>query len=181
MRRSMVLKDEKNRPSGYLLASNGEVVCKAKITGQARAVLFFEDGTQQSFELPDTSEQRISCPDRQITGCCVVCGSAVLASDDVARCTYASSLMRREQITVYCTDCAAEEKEAEKESEETVLKTEHREMDRKLIQNEDNAREGIWQQRRWPPPPCWEGACYQMGRWQDMAAETTEKAAFSGG
>ena len=155
MGKSMVLKDEKNRPCGYLMASGGEWICCAKQETPSQAVLFFEDGTQQSFELTGAAEQRLPCGQKGIAGCCVVCASTVLVSDDAARCAYERNLMRskkqpkQEDIRKSETEAqTTEEKRAETGQDEYIPGSE-------------------LAQRRWPPPPCWERARYQRGRWQE--------------
>ena len=169
----MVLKDEKKRLCGYLRVHNDTVVCRAKIDGPSQIVLFFEDGTQQSLEITGAAEQQLPCLDKRIAGCCVICGGAVLASDDAAREACVMSMARSMKTTERHEIHGAHEQMTTHNSE-TSLQTVPEQAEKNDRCESNEGQDGHLQgQRRWPPPPCWERACYRMGRWQERDEQTT--------
>ena len=159
MKTSMVLKDEKNRPQGYVMALRDEIVCRVQADQPMEAVLLFDDGSKETIQLAGGIEQRVRYPGKAMTGCCVLCEERImLASDEKARamcCLMLSSQKNRQQ------------KAAAVQNDNALNKTEVSE-DIKSDDEEVRKEEHTFAQLRWPPPPCWESACYRMGQWQEI-------------
>ena len=174
MRKSMVLKDDKNLPRGYVVVSNAEIVCRARTDEPSKAVLFFRDGTRQTIQLSDGKEQRVDCAGKELAGCCVLCGGSIaLASDDEVRRMYESKVLTEKKTDRICSEIRLNTPDDISKSNTGIKMVCCKEKEENKTTKYENAE--VFVQRRWPPPPCWENACYRQGMWQEGENELSEK------
>ena len=161
MGKSLVLKDERNRPSGYVIASGQEVLCRAEIDGAWQLMLLFADGTRQSHKLTGRAEKRLPSGTGELCGGGAICeGCVLLASDEAARITCALHMNRQKTPLPRAAEASAlEVSESSKQDNQTQI------LDRPGVN-------GVFAQRRWPPPPGWESARYLHGRWQEVVEKS---------
>ena len=172
MGKSMLLKDEKNRPGGYVIASGTQITWRAQTDAPAQMINYFADGTQYLCNLIGGKEQSID-NNAEMTGCCVVCREQViLSSDEKTR----SAFLRQSTQKAHGEEQKSEKKEREEKPVSPHL------CSQENTQKKAAEKTTALPQRRWPPPPCWEDACYLNGCWQETRTEegmkdkTAEKA-----
>ncbi|MBR5302605.1 MAG: hypothetical protein IKU38_07200 [Clostridia bacterium] len=154
MGRSVVLKDLLNRPEGYLLVFEKEMICRVPLKEAAQMALLFSDGSKEVCALSATSqEQRMAYPAKAMRGCCIFRDRQLLyISDDEMRRIFAELIQ-----PVYRH---ADEKRA---GEAPFLSEQKNTPAEETVRNTKTD----FPQRRWPPPPCWQAARYVHGRWQE--------------
>ena len=146
MGKSAVLKDQKNRPAGYLRREKDAIICQTGLEKPAQLMLVLADGSKRVFELKEgRGEQRFSCEGADMTGGCVFCGDELLMVSDERMQQLFENRMRKGVA-----------KPTMPEREQPALKRENKPPERH-----------VFAQRRWPPPPCWDAAQYREGKWQE--------------
>lgn len=154
MKKSAVLKDLSNRPQGYFCCEKDGVSCRVQLHEPAQAAIVFADGSQRIFEFPSSgAEQFFACNAETIDCIYVFRGKELLMISDRA----AKLAFEKRQGLI--------EKTEKKEAYPPEAK-------RREIQEESLPAEPFrsFAQRRWPPPPAWETACYSHGVWQENDA-----------
>jgi len=152
--KSAVLKDLFNHVAGYVVLSGESVLCRAQLNAPATLNIVFSDGTHGEYDLDaHGKEQRFSCEEKNMRGCYVFQKEELcLISDEAMRRAFEEQIRR---------SCAVDlrKRMPEREMEDLLLPE---------AQAQGNLEsERTLPQRRWPPPPCWDGICYRNGCWQE--------------
>ena len=165
MGKSLVLKDERNRPGGYVIATGRGAICRAQVDGPWQLMLLFAGGARKTYEMAGNAEQELPRETGEICGACVIGGDTVLlASDERAR-------MEAAFLQMTCSQ--RKEKTQQTETAAPAKETERSDTLQDAQSKPDVRPEGEMQlpMRRWPPPPCWESAVYIRGCWQEGMVE----------
>lgn len=165
--KSVVLKDLEHRPQGYVRADCDSVICRAKLDAPAQLAVLLLNGEIRQYAIDGPQEQQFSCDGAQLSGCFVHREETLLlVSDETMQEEFTRHRLRLHK--------KAETKPAlrsgeQKENGQTE-KQEEKKEDRKTELTLKDDRENVFPQRRWPPLPCWETACYRDGCWQERAS-----------
>ena len=154
--RSVVLKDLKGRPQGYLREAQSGILCRAALNEPAELLIAFDDGTQEACALePGRNEQLLAFRDRCFCSGCVFRDSELLLlTDDAARQMYHARMARV---------CRKKKTDDKTENLQAGEKTDACQVP---AESERDARQkNGFPARRWPPPVCWDTASYECGRW----------------
>ena len=158
MGRSVVLKDMRGRPQGYLREAETGVFCRAALDEPAKLLIAFDDGTQETCALDSgRNEQMLSIRGRCFRSGCVFRDSElILMTDDAARRMY----------------YAWQARICQEKKEDVIVKTQQPDEKTDACQlpaeSQENAiQPNVFPIRRWPPPPCWDTALYVCGRWEE--------------
>lgn len=156
--KSVILKDRDHRLMGYVRTVDGGVVCRAQLDASAELAILFSDGTQNTFALDGMREQQFSCEGKQLRGCYVFRGDVLLfASDETMHREFdrhVRFVQKKEEACAGQMDDLQKQEECPEDRQEEKLEREK--------------KDSSLPQRRWPPPPCWETACYGDGCWQEQ-------------
>ena len=168
MGKSVVLKDLEHRPQGYVRADCDSVICRVKLDAPAQLAVLLISGEIRQYTIAGSQEQRFSCDGTQLRGCFVHReGRLLLISDETMQGEFARYALRRQKEAnlILQPDQSKENRQTEKKEEKKKEFPEERKIE--LPSKEDIEKALL--QRRWPPPPCWETACYRDGCWQERA------------
>ena len=168
MGKSTVLKDGSGRAAGYVMTGEAELLCRADLDAPAMLVMIYADGSRQEYPLAACKgEQRCFFAQKAWSGCYVFRDNVLLlVSCAHMRGEFERELLRRNAIHAQ-TDRPGAQRDAEtKPEKKSAAKTEMRPETNEEKQNRERT-ENMLPQRRWPPPPCWDGARYRDGHWQE--------------
>ena len=152
MGKSAVLKDLSNHVAGYVVLSGENVLCRVQLSVPSELAVVFSDGTSREYALSaDKMEQRFPCKEKNMCGCYVFQNKELLLiSDERMRSAFERHSACTEAPCKTAPDCEPVNSPS---------------IDALPEENEKSKR--AFAQRRWPPPPCWETACYRNGCWQE--------------
>ena len=158
MGRSVVLKDMKGRPQGYLREAETGVFCRAALDEPAKLLIAFDDGTQETCALDSgRNEQMLAIRGRCFRSGCVFRDSEpILMTNDAAR------QMLQVWLARVCREKKADVEDKNLQADEKV---ENCKMPAESKEN--SIQPNVFPARRWPPPPCWDTALYIRGRWEE--------------
>ena len=177
MGNSVVLKDLKHRPKGYVRLDCDGVICRAQLDAPAQLTVLFSGGGTGRYALDGPQEQRFPCDGGQMRGCFVHReNTLLLVSDETMQEEFARHALRMQKSAQAGPaqrpdkmkaqgDTAETEKKIKEETEEEKQEEQAQEQEAQETEREQRTLP----QRRWPPPPCWETACYRDGCWQERA------------
>lgn len=153
MKTTVVLKDMKNHPAGYVRKTEQGVACRAKIGHPAQLALVFDDGSRAVHPLGCIdAEQQFCCDGNALSGCYAFLEEELLlVSDESMHHAFERDLRASRKTAVQQLPDKQIEDKAPRCKEETAK------TDRQIE----------FPQRRWPPPPCLERAQYRGGCWRD--------------
>ena len=177
MGKSVVLKDLEHCPQGYVRTDRDSVICRAKVDAPAQLSILFSDGEIRRYTIDGRQEQRFSCDAAQMRGCFVHRDEKLLlVSDETMHREFARQTLQMKKKAQPVLQPGKPEENGqterleEKQQEKQEGKQEEELEERKSVLPLKGDREMEFPQRRWPPPPCWETACYGDGRWQERAS-----------
>jgi len=158
MGNSMVLKNLSGRPAGYVLSLGDQVICRAQLDEPARLVIVILRENPKEFELEASGrEQCFACHGIQMYGCYIFRGETLL---------YVSDASMQAEFEKYMLLSGRKENDIK----ENAIKAGNSQKMRNEEKQEREPRKEIshtFAQRRWPPPECWDAACYRNGCWQE--------------
>ena len=156
MVKSVVLKDINGVPRGYLRETNEGVFCRVAVDQPAQAKLIFADGTATDCMVEQRkSEQLIISSTKPLCGTCIFRDDELLLTTD-------------DHVKKMFFEQRAERKKRSEAEMKRVSTTEKEAVFRQAKQENndvDACAQRCFPDRRWPPPPCLDMACYECGRW----------------
>lgn len=167
MGKSFILKDRAGSAAGYLTEGLGVMrlrVCGAK-AGMQAIILYADQTIRRVDAAPDGQEKEWTHDGKEPAGAAIISAEGEIVADSGARARAAYDAYRRKdggakmnlrrEETAQPPDSAAEKKAV------PDLRTTGRPAQSAVMPPETESLP----ERRWPPPPCWESAVYQQGRW----------------
>ena len=171
MGKSVVLKDLEHRPQGYVRADCDSVICRAKLDAPAQLAVLLLNGEIRQYAIDGPQEQQFSCDGAQLSGCFVHREETLLlVSDETMQEEFTRHRLRLHKKAETKPALRLGEQKENGQTEKQEEKTKERQEEWKMELSSIGNREKELPQRRWPPPPCWETACYRDGCWQERAS-----------
>lgn len=163
MGKSFILKNRQGSTAGYLTEGLNAIHLRVDgVQPGQNAIFFYQDGTTSRTELEmDVREQACPHDGKALLGAVVVTEDGSVMADSGAQ-------MR----TMYDANRRKSSRQKEESSEQTALppvfmekQSDEQDLKREIRQEAPCTAAASFPERRWPPPPCWQGAAYKNGRW----------------
>lgn len=186
MGKNFVLKDIKGRPGGYLAQGLGRLRCGLTGGRAGELTLVYADGGEAVRSVRPGAQGEWADDGRALLAAYAQCGEEVYFTCERAKRAWERRLdeQRMRQMHAERPQPAGEaraqpqtpnpqEQARPQREDDAARQTEENKTapDPMAAEAEEGANEStggtLWPQARWPAPPCWPGARYVSGRWQD--------------